>query len=187
MVVAKLTKLEKEALALLPEIAVATLGPVGYLFADSFTTQYLVEEGLVEVNVELTDEEGNAATRATEKGINFVKSTSEVQNTKGSEQNMEAKAEFVIESGIEIPKTQRGGGAGNSKYPFDKLEVGQSFFVAKESKTLGGTVSSANKRYAKETGEMRTNRKGNQVAATVQERMFVARAVEGGTRIWRTA
>jgi hypothetical protein len=47
-------------------------------------------------------------------------------------------------------------------YPFDSLEVGQSFFVPVSEKhpdpvkTLGSTVSSANMRYAEETGEHKT-------------------------------
>lgn len=71
---------------------------------------------------------------------------------------------FEIMSGVELPASKRGGRGGGapSKYPFDQLEVGQSFFVAVTStmpdpvKKLGSTVSSANHRYAKETGEVKT-------------------------------
>jgi hypothetical protein len=65
-------------------------------------------------------------------------------------------------SGAVLPASKRGSGLGGGapvKYPFDKLEVGGSFFVPISEKlpnpvkTLGSTVSSANMRYAKETGE----------------------------------
>lgn len=59
------------------------------------------------------------------------------------------------------PASKRGntGGGAPIKYPFDKLELGASFFVGISAKlpnpvkTLGSTVSSANMRYATETGQ----------------------------------
>ncbi len=68
---------------------------------------------------------------------------------------------FTIITNAVLPPSKRGntGGGAPVKYPFDKLEVGASFFVPVSEKlpdpvkTLGSTVSSANMRYASETGE----------------------------------
>ena len=70
---------------------------------------------------------------------------------------------FALITGAELPASKRRGGGGGSgapqKYPFDEMEVGQSFFVAADEKhpdpvkSLGSTISSANMRYAEETGE----------------------------------
>jgi hypothetical protein len=70
---------------------------------------------------------------------------------------VEAGQEFVISSDIAVPDINRGGGSGSSrkkraeKYPFSKLEIGQSFHVApgedidKTARTLSTQVSNANK------------------------------------------
>lgn len=67
--------------------------------------------------------------------------------------------EYEIFDNFEVTPTKRGrGGAGApQKYPFDKLEVGKSFFVAATAKvpnpikSLGSTISQANLRYAVQT------------------------------------
>jgi len=76
------------------------------------------------------------------------------------------KTEYGIITNATLPPSRRGqnlgGGGAPVKYPFDALEVGGSFFVPATEKrpdplkVLGATVSSANMRYAEETGEMRT-------------------------------
>ncbi len=68
---------------------------------------------------------------------------------------------FDIITGAIPPPSKRGntGGGAPVKYPFDKLEIGASFFVPISAKlpnpvkTLGSTVSSANMRYAEDTGQ----------------------------------
>ena len=75
----------------------------------------------------------------------------------------------VIGAGIELPKVKRGfqkgqgGGGAPSKYPFDTMDVGSSFFVPNTDvkngdavKTLGSAAGSANQRFAKPTGEKET-------------------------------
>lgn len=54
-------------------------------------------------------------------------------------------------------------------YPFDELEVGQSFFVPfiKEAHEMSGSVTSYNK--------------------TRAPKKFASRTVDGGVRVWRTA
>ena len=56
----------------------------------------------------------------------------------------ETGIEIEIEKGVEVPKTTRGGGY--RKYPFDKLEPGQSFFVADMKK---GNAASLCTKYSK--------------------------------------
>lgn len=75
---------------------------------------------------------------------------------------------FKIESGIEVPKTER-----QSKYPFDAMEVGHSFFVECDNPDVRRpSVMTSAKSWAKKAGV---------------ERRFVARTVDGGLRCWRTA
>lgn len=69
-----------------------------------------------------------------------------------------------IEKGIPIPA--RGGS--EAHYPWENMEVGDSFLVpgkGKTSKSLYVMVTKANKRYS--------------------PRRFISRAVKGGTRVWR--
>ena len=105
---------------------------------------------------------------------------------------------FKIEDSIPVP-TISGRGRGVKVYPFDQLEVGQSFFVANDeskpnaAKSLASTVSGATARYAvpAEDGATKTNKKGEVVPVMVETRKFVVRSVEEngvkGARVWRTA
>ena len=105
---------------------------------------------------------------------------------------------FKIEDSIPVP-TISGRGRGVKVYPFDQLEVGQSFFVANSedkqnaAKKLASTVSGATARYAvaSEDGATKTNKKGEVVPVMVETRKFVVRSVEEdgvkGARVWRTA
>src|ERR1051326_77120 len=75
--------------------------------------------------------------------------------------------EFAISSDIPLPAINRGGGAvRESKYPFAKLEIGQSFFVAgTTTKGFGSTINGQNRKFSK----------------TAPKRKFTLRAVtEGG-------
>ena len=120
------------------------------------------------------------------------------------------KPMFSVQSGIELPKTQRRGGGGGgapTKYPFDGMDIGHFFFVANTAvdkgdafKTLSSAVGSANQRYAVETGEHKSvNRAkrgpGNKaikgadgknvmesvtIAVKKMTRKFVVRAVKAG-------
>lgn len=116
---------------------------------------------------------------------------------------------FEIEQGVAIPAVVGRGRSSSAadKYPFEKLEIGQSFFVPDSifdkdgepgdaAKTMSSTVATANRRYAEEIpGETKTVKvKGEekQVPATRQLRKFVTRAVDEsekgrgkGARVWR--
>ena len=71
--------------------------------------------------------------------------------------------EFHIEKGIPVPKMT---GAGRkNKYPFDAMEVGDSFFIKDgKVKTLSRSCGTYGKRL---------------------ERKFTSRTVDGGARVWR--
>ena len=167
----------------------------------------LIEAGLVEINPAMTDENGFIATRATQAGIEALDNGQTIGNNATSEATSETaetgktekvKTMFKIEDSIPVP-TISGRGRGGNVYPFDQLEVGQSFFVANSedkpnaAKSLASTVSSATARYAvaSEDGATKTNKKGEVVPVMVETRKFVVRSVEEngvkGARVWRTA
>ena len=161
----------------------------------------LVEAGLVEINPGMTDENGNVATRATQKGIESLDSAATVADNATSEatsataatgETQKVKSMFKIEDSIPVP-TISGRGRGGNVYPFDQLEVGQSFFVEGEKAISPSTVSSAIARYAVPSadGATKTNKKGETVPVMVETRKFVVRSVEEngvkGARVWRTA
>ena len=143
----------------------------------------LVEAGLVEINPGMTDENGNVATRATQKGIESLDSADNATSeatfatavTAATGETQKVKTMFKIEDSIPVP-TISGRGRGGNVYPFDQLEVGQSFFVANSedkpnaAKSLASTVSSATARYAvaSEDGATKTNKKGEVVPVMVE-------------------
>ena len=188
----------------LAEIAAA--GANG-LFTPAAVHGPLVEAGLVEINPAMVNEAGEIATRATQAGIESLDSGAIVADNATSEANSaiaetgkteKVKSMFKIENEVPVPAIS-GRGRGGNAYPFDQLEVGQSFFVANSedkpnaAKSLASTVSSATARYAvpAEDGSTKTNKKGEVVPVLVKTRKFVVRRVEEdgvkGARVWRTA
>ena len=112
-------------------------------------------------------------------------------------------ANFEIESGIEIPTVTRTS-AGEEKYPFSQLEVGQSFFVGDDEvesgdarKTMFSAVSAAHERFSVKdpSGAMRTVERGknagSEVPLMVRTREFTVRSMtkdgQPGVRIFRKA
>lgn len=156
----------------------------------------LVSQGLLEVNPQVVDPNGKGiGTRATQAGIDLVNDyNSEVaEGGAPTEAPKTAKLDFEIKDGFTPSVKRRGNTAGNTQYPFDKLEVGQFFFVSNSekhpdaAKSLASTVSSAIARYEVEIpGKTRVNRKGNTVPLTEKTRIFVINRVEGGAQIGRT-
>lgn len=140
----------------------------------------LIASGDVEVNPDIKSAEGLLATRATPKAIAAMSqpATPPVAAVPAKE-----KPSFVIEADIPIPdRTRNSSGlrAGRTPvYPFDALELGQSFFVPNPAngksaaKAMASTVAGANARYVEEIpGSTRVNRKGATVTATKQLRKF---------------
>lgn len=72
----------------------------------------------------------------------------------------------IDDNPIPIPPPATGPQKGKSfKYPFHKLDVGESFFVENlQSRNLGGSVTYASK---------------------VLGRKFITRSMDGGVRVWR--
>lgn len=162
----------------------------------------LVEQGLVEINPGMVDENGNVATRATQKGIESLDTgngsgdnapTEAISETAATGKTEKVKTMFQIEDNVPVPAIS-GRGRGGETYPFEQLQVNQSFFVANSeskpnaAKSLASTVSSATARYAvpAEDGATKTNKKGETVPVMVETRKFIVRSVEGGARVWRT-
>jgi hypothetical protein len=106
------------------------------------------------------------------------------------------KSLFALEDNVPVPTVSARTKGGNTTYPFDAMNVGQSFFVPdangkKAAKTMASTVSGANLRNSVEVaGQVRTNRKGAVVPLTEQTKLFIVKSVVengiGGARIWRT-
>ena len=191
----------------LPEIVAATTAG-SYVFADPFEVGYLIELGLVECNETIKNpaNEEEMATRATPAGIEYVMTEVTKQPAQAAIKVEEPKPErkskmsFVIEN-IPVVAGKRGGGTRTAKYPFEALEVGQSFFVATD-KSIAAALTNAMKKYdvadldeagvqktkvitVPKTGEKRT------VNATKHVRVFKAVAeTSGGVagfRVGRTA
>jgi len=75
---------------------------------------------------------------------------------------------FAIEKGVEIPKAKA---FRQAKYPYQSMEVGDSFFVPSDEKgTPIARMRSSSAAYSKRTGNVK----------------FVVRIVDGGVRVWRT-
>lgn len=75
----------------------------------------------------------------------------------------ENSSEFKIEKGVPIITGRRANTGG--KYPFEKLEIGDSFLVPnKTTNTFGSFLSYWSRRL---------------------KRKFISRKVEGGVRVWR--
>ena len=159
---------------------------------------YLIEKGFVEVNQEMIDNDGGVATRATEAGI---------EKSKGAKFAPKEKNEmngFVIEN-IAVEKKRRSSGKA-SIYPFELLEVGQSFFVPATEKrpepwvTMASIVGTAIKRFSEvvldENGQpvmreiVRGPNKGELTQETKSTKVFVltkdSKDGVDGARIGRT-
>lgn len=170
----------------------------GLLYPNPENPTPLIEVGAVDMA------KGTAPVRITELGTAYLNAEAAPANVAAAETTAET---FGIISGVTLPPSKRGntGGGAPIKYPFDKLEVGQSFFVPKSAKlpnpvkTLGSTVSSAIMRYATDTGETkqvtRAKREGKKAALDANgekimetvtrsvykfERKFTIRGVEKG-------
>ena len=194
---AKAKKTEVAAAITLAQIVAA--GAEG-MFTPAAVHGPLVESGMVEINTAVVDAAGNVATRATPKGIETVNATPQTAAPAAAPAApTAAKPSFALDTGIALPSVAGRGRTANT-YPFDAMEVGQSFFVPNSAerpnaaKSMASTVSSATARYAVEIpGETVPNRKGKTVPKVNEIRKFVVRAVDEtaqgrgpGARIWRT-
>lgn len=197
-----MAKLTKAQTALLETIFAATNNG-GYEFASGKDQKALLDAGLVEANAAIDNGQGGTATRTTDAGNNYVNELyANKQNAGDQVEQVAEKPSFAIVADVAIPSVTRNR-VSQSIYPFDALEVNQSFFVPvsedkpEPAKSLASTVTSANDRYSYEIdGEFETNRKGETVPKKGYNRRFVVRAVEDGAAwghagvagagVWRT-
>ena len=173
-------KLTKANLAVLATVVAATQGnTVAYTSPKDHAE--LVAQGFVEINAGMVDNDGNIATRATAKGIEMNGNTEQSNTGAGSQTPAAPKPTFTLEAAA-LPTVSGRGGGRDAIYPFDEMQVGQSFFVPASAerpdpaKSLASTVSSATRRYSEETGETRTDRNGNVVPKLRATRKFAIRA-----------
>lgn len=150
------------------------------------TAESFYDEGLIEVDENAVDEYGCILVRATQKGYDYYNETQDITG------EMSMTTEFVIETGIELPKTVRKDVT--SKYPFADLpepagDELSSFLVPGDDPKLIGrinnAVTKANNRFSEPTAENKLNRKGEPVPVRRAIRKFKACAVEGGVRVFR--
>lgn len=207
--------LTKSALALLASIASATDATGnGWVVLKAPATVGLLSPAdgvaLIEVNEAMTNDQKEVAARVTDAGRAALAgpATAETGVADAGKEVAPAapkavKKTFAIESDIPLVEKTRQPPA--EQYPFDALQVGQSFFVADSDvksgnayKTLNSTVNTANDRYSKETGETRPHLRNpaRQVAVKIAERKFELRHFvntdeEGnevkGARVYRVA
>lgn len=72
--------------------------------------------------------------------------------------------EVMVEKNIDMPVMR----VTASKYPYDEMEVGDSFMVTSERVSMINTMCGVNKKKGEELGMK-----------------FIAKRVEGGVRVWR--
>ena len=184
----------KKAKDTMPEIVQATYDG-GYVFTSDPVREIMLNKGWVEVNEDIENPEvsGEFATRATQKGIDEFPSRegadgeADDQDTQNSdkENNVVSQTTSVFEI-EDIKVIKKRATSGNLKYPFDQLEIGQSFFIPATTerpepwKSLCGAITVANNRHAVPkfeedgtTAVMRTKRNSDEeVQATELTRRF---------------
>lgn len=170
--------------ALMAQIVAATAAN-SFVYVSDADAAPLVAAGLIEQNPAMKDEKGAQATRASQAG----KAIGGAADAASATATEDAPAEqFTIVSGVEMPGSLRRGVQRSESYPFGKLEVGQSFFIAATDKkpqperSYASTVSSARNRYAVNdpNGATRENRKGRKVPVQTFERDFAIRSMADG-------
>lgn len=155
---AKTAEINKELLA---HVVHATdSNQVVYLSADEGGALAAHNPPLIEVNTSMINPEGKAAVRATQAAKMFLNGHQEPTTVPS-----ESKYALITDA-ILPPAKKRGNQSGSgapTKYPFAEMPVGGSFFSANSEhskgdavKALGSTVSSQNRKYATETGELKT-------------------------------
>ena len=150
-----MAKLTKASVTSLLAIAAAMAVPPHYQFAAAADVKQLVDEGLAIQNPEIKNDAGALATRLTPQGEAAAKENGYTGAPAGNAPaGGNDQPSFVI-ADVPRPKVARvGGEAGTSKYPFDRLNPGQSFFIPappdmkSPSKSFGSMVSGFNKRYS---------------------------------------
>jgi hypothetical protein len=204
-----MAKLTKAMTSALQKIAASA---EGFAYLSMAEGKPLVEAGLIQKNDEMLDPNDNTkvACRLTDAGkAALPKQKESAVNTQTATATPAATGGFAIITNAVAPPIKRGFTKSDRapKYPFADMAVGASFFVPNTDevpdavKSMGSTVSNANKKYSKPTGQMetvvRTVREGRkakldangakmketvQVPVLAYERKFSARPVKGGEK-----
>lgn len=164
----------------------------------------LYQAGFITVDAANANPQGEALATITDAGKQYLTNLNQPENA--------SKPMFGIMKNVAIPASKRGnrkGAGAPTQYPFETMEVGDTFFVPVSDKhldpvkQLGSTVSAQNMKYSVETGETeqseRTKRgpgnkavldeQGNKVKEAFtkklrrQERKFVIRSVKSGDKL----
>lgn len=138
----------------------ANISKNGFVSKDDGLPLLNANPPLIEVNVENVNADGHAQARLTEAGQAFLTANPVKAAADLATAPAKASPYAVIRNAV-LPPSKRGNGGGGAptQYPFDTMEIGESFFVpvsekhADPVKTLGSTVSSANLRFAIKTTE----------------------------------
>ncbi|QJD54553.1 hypothetical protein [Sphingomonas phage Kharn] len=155
----KLTAGDKSLLAVI--VAAMANADAPFHMATPAVVKNLLDNGMVETNTEITDGD-KVAVRATEKGQAEAPAPSSNEgNTNVTDTNTAAPAasQFALIEGAVLPEGRAP--RSSSVYPFETMNVGQSFFVPatedkpNPAKSLASTISSANKRFSKEGADGR--------------------------------
>lgn len=155
----KLTKADTALLGII--VAAMANADAPFHMATAAEVKNLLDNDMVEVNNEITDGD-KVAVRATEKGQAEAPAPSTDEgNTNVTDTNTDTadKPSFDLIEGAVLPEGRAP--RSSSVYPFDTMNVGQSFFVPatedkpNPTKSLASTISSANKRFSKEGADGR--------------------------------
>ncbi len=128
---------------------------LGYKFVNE-KVNVLIDLGYVVVDSAITDDSGNIAAQVTEDGARVLgihpEQKKEINESEKKEMTeTKTKTTYEIESDVPLTTVKRNN-TGAVKYPFDKLDIGQSFHVPQTeddpnpSKRMGSVVSSNKKR-----------------------------------------
>lgn len=184
-----MAKITKSILAAALSVIVAETGEAGFSYQPVDIAEALEKDGKVEINREMTDAEGRVAVRSlapleTKNEAVTPAPAKKVQSTM-----------FEIED-VAVTPSRRGSAGRAMKYPFDKLEVGQSFRVPCEEgqtpeellKKLQSNIAGAKDKFSEEhPTETKTNRSGETVPVKVYTRNFAATIDGDGVRVGRVA
>lgn len=172
-------------------------GPNG-MYVPAEIAEPLQDAGFVEINLDIKNDKGEVACRATDAGIAEVGAApAPITESVSAPSN----SDFKIDAGIPVPAPV-GRGRSGSKYPFDALKIGQSFFVPDTAEqpdaaaSLASTVSGATQRYAADHPTETREVKGKTVPKKIYSRKFALRKIaagapgcgpngEAGARVWR--
>lgn len=179
---------------LLLKIAAGTKEAPVTVDMNSAEFKVLWDKELLQVNRQQADAAGNAPAILSALGQAKADTYGKAPGTGTPRGPLPKPDDFEIEDGIEVPESRRGAQA-REVYPFERLAVGQSFFLAPSehsdnpAKAKQSTVSAMNKRAAeafeakKAAGDPEANAEGA-VAPKWTIRPAEKNGVKGA-RIWR--